>query len=72
MMFDTPIKEHEIEYDDRYTIHGEEYRTGVTIVYIYDDIDFKKVYQSKYIFETWEAIEDIIYNNIMPDIIASY
>jgi hypothetical protein len=71
-MFDTPIKEHEIEYDDRYTIHGEAYRTGVTLVYIYDDIDFKKVYQGKYIFETWEAIEDIIYSDIMPDIIASY
>lgn len=71
-MFDTPIKEHEIEYDDRYTIHAEQYRTGVTLVYIYDDIDFKKVYQSKYIYETWEAIEDIIYSDVMPDIIASY
>ena len=49
MMFDTPIKEHEIEYDERYTIHGEVYRTGVTLIYIYDDIDFKKVYQGKYI-----------------------
>lgn len=71
-MFDTPIKAHEIEYDDRYTIHADIYRTGITRVYIYDDVDFIKVYDEKYIYDCWDDIERTLYDRIMPEIIDRY
>jgi hypothetical protein len=72
MMFDTPIKQLEIAYDDRYTIHADVYRTGITKVYIYDDVDFVKRYEEKYICESWQEIENILYDRIMPEIIDRY
>ena len=71
-MFDKPIKQHEIEYDDQYTIYADEYRTGVTMVYVYDYAETIKRYQGKYIYESWEEIENILYDRIMPEVIDRY